>query len=74
MPSIVPIVLTTHNVLKGSEDINNDGFSDLLWQKSSDGTVWAQEMTTGGATLGLLSQINNPGSNAFTLVASNGGG
>ena len=60
--------------LKGAEDINNDGFSDLLWQKSSDGTVWAQDMTTGGATLGLLTQISNPGSNAFQLVASNGGG
>jgi len=65
--------LPTTDVLLGAEDINGDGFSDLLWQDTSTGTVTAVEMTTGGAVLGTTS-FTPAGAAAFKLIASTGGG
>jgi hypothetical protein len=58
--------------LMGAEDVNNDGFSDLLWQDTSTGKVVATEMTTGGTVLGNVT-LGAPAS-AFHLIASTGGG
>ena len=58
--------------LVGAEDINKDGFSDLLWQNTTSGSVVSQEMTAGGATLGSLQTLG--ALPAFRLVASTGGG
>jgi len=60
--------------LLGAEDINKDGFSDILWQNTLTGDVQAQAMTTGGATLGALQDLGTPASSSFHLVASTGGG
>jgi hypothetical protein len=60
--------------LLGAEDINQDGFSDLLWQNSVSGDIKAQAMTTGGAPLGLLHDLGTVAPLSFKLVASTGGG
>ncbi|HWM62141.1 MAG TPA: VCBS repeat-containing protein, partial [Rhizomicrobium sp.] len=44
-----PGTTATGWALLGAEDINRDGFSDLLWQNTTSGSVVGQEMTTGGA-------------------------
>jgi hypothetical protein len=58
-------------VLKGAEDVNGDGFSDLLFTDSQN-NVKAVELTTGGAIL-TTATLASPAS-AFHLVASTGGG
>jgi hypothetical protein len=60
--------------LLGAEDINKDGFSDLLWQNSVSGDIKAQAMTTGGATLGGLHDLGTVAPLSFKLIASTGGG
>lgn len=57
-------------ILRGAEDINNDGFSDLLFSDSQN-NVKAVELTTGGATLATVT-LASPAS-AFHLIASTGG-
>jgi hypothetical protein len=56
----------------GAEDVNGDGFSDLLWQNTANGDVVATEMTAGGNVLATMN-LNTAG-NTFKLVASTGGG
>jgi hypothetical protein len=58
-------------ILRGAEDINADGFSDLLFSDSLN-NVKAVELTTGGAVLGTFSLTAPP--TPFHLVASTGGG
>ncbi len=58
-------------VLKGAEDINGDGFSDLLFADSQN-NIKAVELTTGGAVLSTVT-LTSANSN-FHLVASTGGG
>ena len=58
-------------VLKGAEDINGDGFSDLLFTDSQN-NVKAVELTTGGTVLNTVT-LGSP-ANTFHLVASTGGG
>jgi acetyl esterase/lipase len=60
--------------LLGAEDVNKDGFSDLLWQNTTTGTVAVQQMTTGATTLGALTALTTPPAGTFHLVASTGGG
>jgi hypothetical protein len=63
--------------LLGAEDVNKDGFSDLLWQNSGTGQVMAQEMTTGGVPLGgpgSFANLGTPSASTFHLIASTGGG
>jgi hypothetical protein len=57
--------------LMGAEDVNNDGFSDLLWQNAANGDVVATQLTTGGAILSTVNLTAAPSS--FHLVASSGG-
>jgi hypothetical protein len=65
--------LPTTDVLLGAEDINGDGYSDLLWQDTTTGLVTAVEMTTGGAILGTTT-FTPAGGATFKLIASTGGG
>lgn len=58
--------------LKGAEDVNGDGFSDLLWQNAANGDVVATQLTTGNAILSTVN-LTAPASN-FGLIASTGGG
>jgi len=57
-------------ILRGAEDINADGFSDLLFSDSLN-NVKAVELTTGGAVLATVSLAAPP--SPFQLVASTGG-
>ena len=58
--------------LMGAEDVNGDGYSDLLWQNTVNGDVVATEMTAG---LNVLSTVNlGAPASSFHLVASTGGG
>jgi hypothetical protein len=59
-------------VVLGAEDVNNDGFSDILWQDPTTGNVKATQFTTGGAVLNTVN-LGAPNSN-WHLVASTGGG
>lgn len=59
--------------LLGAEDINGDGYSDLLWQDSVTGNVRAVEMTAGGGILATTS-FTPAGGATFKLIASTGGG
>ena len=67
-----PTVVTPGDgfVLKGAEDINADGFSDLLFADSQN-NVKAIELTTGGAVLSTVT-LASPAA-AFHLIASTGG-
>jgi hypothetical protein len=68
-----PTVVTPGDnfILRGAEDVNNDGFSDLLFSDSQN-NVKAVELTTGGATLATVT-LGSPAA-AFHLIASTGGG
>ncbi|MBA2589718.1 MAG: VCBS repeat-containing protein [Alphaproteobacteria bacterium] len=68
-----PTVVTPGDnfILRGAEDINNDGFSDLLFSDSQN-NVKAALLTTGGATLATVT-LGAPAA-AFHLIASTGGG
>jgi hypothetical protein len=57
-------------ILRGAEDVNADGFSDLLFSDSQN-NVKAVELTTGGAVLSTVS-LTGP-ANPFHLIASTGG-
>ena len=57
-------------ILRGAEDINGDGFSDLLFADSLN-NVKAVELTTGGAVLATVNLAAPP--SPFHLVASTGG-
>jgi hypothetical protein len=57
-------------ILRGAEDINADGFSDLLFSDSLN-NVKAVELTTGGAVLATVTLVAPP--SPFQLVASTGG-
>ena len=59
--------------LLGAEDMNGDGYSDLLWQDSVTGNVKAVEMTAGGGILATTS-FTPAGGATFKLIASTGGG
>jgi len=60
--------------LMGAEDINGDGYSDLLWQDMITNKVVATEMTAGNNVLATVA-LSSPGNaNTFHLVASTGGG
>jgi hypothetical protein len=66
-----PTGAETNFVLMGAEDVNGDGFSDLLWRDTSTGDVKATEFAAGGTmqTVNLAAPNQN-----FHLVASTGGG
>jgi hypothetical protein len=68
-----PTVVTPGDnfILRGAEDVNNDGFSDLLFSDSQN-NVKAVELTTGGATLATVT-LGSPAA-GFHLIASTGGG
>jgi len=58
--------------LMGAEDVNGDGYSDLLSQNTANGDVVATEMTAG---LNVLANVNlGAPASSFHLVASTGGG
>jgi hypothetical protein len=57
-------------ILRGAEDVNGDGFSDLLFSDSQN-NVKAVELTTGGATLATVTLAAPP--TPFHLIASTGG-
>lgn len=57
--------------LRGAEDYNRDGVSDLIWQKG--GTTDVQLMNNTVTPGSLLNLTNAPGA-AFTVIASTGGG
>jgi hypothetical protein len=57
-------------ILRGAEDVNGDGFSDLLFSDSLN-NVKAVELTTGGAVLTTVTLAAPP--SPFHLVASTGG-
>lgn len=67
-----PTGAETNFVLVGAEDVNGDGYSDLLWRDTTTGDVKATEFTTGGAVLKTVN-LGAPAS-TFHLVASTGGG
>jgi hypothetical protein len=58
-------------VLRGAEDYNRDGSSDLLWQ---DGAATRVQLVNPNLTAGSLINIANAPGAAFTLVGSSGGG
>ena len=54
-----------------AEDVNGDGFSDLLWQDATTGDVKATEFAANGSMTTVA--LGAPAS-TFHLVASTGGG
>jgi hypothetical protein len=61
----------TKFVLLGAEDVNGDGYSDLLWQDVTTGDVKATEFAANGSMTTVA--LGAPAS-TFHLVASTGGG
>ena len=57
----------------GAQDVNNDGFSDILWRDDAAGNTRATLMTTGGTVLNGNFNLGSPNAN-FGLIASTGGG
>jgi len=74
-PINAPTTPAVTYTLTGAEDVNKDGFSDLVWT-GSPGYLVATEMTGTSNTVSVLNQNITLGAmpSGFHLVASTGGG
>ena len=74
-PIYAPTTPLDTYTLSGAEDVNKDGFSDLVWTGSL-GNVVGTEMTGTSNTVAVLNQniALGPVAGGFHLVASTGGG
>jgi hypothetical protein len=70
---VAPPVAPGTWAIAGAQDVNGDGFSDILWTDAAAGNSRATLMTTGGAVLNGNFNLSSPAA-AFQLVASTGGG
>jgi hypothetical protein len=62
-----------NSVLMGAQDIDGNGFSDLLWQNTVNGRVLATPFDSLGAQANLTNMVGNLPLTT-KLVASTGGG
>ncbi len=55
---------------RGSQDMNGDGFSDILWRNSANVTRYTD---MAGGVPGVITNPTSPGA-TYTLIAPTGGG